>query len=61
MPYNVTIDDISPLITYKGQWTDAYRLAADPYTDRYLGQSFHSSMTDGSQVSTLFPSLCLSD
>ncbi|CAE6437706.1 unnamed protein product [Rhizoctonia solani] len=54
MPYNVTIDDISPLITYKGQWTDAYRLAADPYTNRYLGQTFHSSRTDGSQASFKF-------
>ncbi|KAF8715251.1 hypothetical protein RHS03_00034, partial [Rhizoctonia solani] len=54
MPYNVTIDDISPLITYQGQWLDSYNLAADPYTDRYLGKTFHSSRTDGSQATFQF-------
>ena len=54
MPYNVTIDDISPLITWKGQWTDAYNTAADPNTGRYLGRTFHSSLTDGSQASITF-------
>ncbi|KAJ1300306.1 hypothetical protein OPQ81_005128 [Rhizoctonia solani] len=54
MPYNVTIDDISPLITYQGQWLDSFKLAADPYTDRYLGQTFHSSQTDGSQATFKF-------
>ncbi|CAE7145151.1 unnamed protein product [Rhizoctonia solani] len=54
MPYNVTIDDISPLITYQGQWLDSYKLAADPYTNRYLGQTFHSSQTDGSQATFKF-------
>jgi hypothetical protein len=51
MPYNITIDDLSPLITYKGQWLDSYKLTGDPYTDRYWGESFHSSQTDGAQVS----------
>ncbi|KAG8729331.1 hypothetical protein FRC10_004062, partial [Ceratobasidium sp. 414] len=54
MPYNITIDDISPLITYKGQWLDSYKLAADPFTNRYWGDSFHSSQTDGSQASITF-------
>ncbi|KAG9080906.1 hypothetical protein FRC06_006006 [Ceratobasidium sp. 370] len=54
MPYNITIDDISPLITYKGQWLDSYKLAADPFTNRYWGESFHSSQTDGSQASITF-------
>ncbi|KAG8699192.1 hypothetical protein FRC09_006768, partial [Ceratobasidium sp. 395] len=54
MPYNITIDDLSPLITYTGQWTDAYKSTADPYTDRYWGESFHSSYTDGSQMSLTF-------
>ncbi|KAG8722020.1 hypothetical protein FRC11_002796, partial [Ceratobasidium sp. 423] len=54
MPYNVTIDDISPLIKYQGQWLDSYKLAADPYTNRYLGQTFHSSKTDGSQATFSF-------
>ncbi|QRV82730.1 transmembrane protein [Ceratobasidium sp. AG-Ba] len=54
MPYNVTIDDLSPLITYKGQWTDAYKTPNDPYVDRYWGESFHSSLTDGSQMSITF-------
>ncbi|KAG8702610.1 hypothetical protein FRC08_003383 [Ceratobasidium sp. 394] len=56
MPYNVTIDDISPLITYKGQWVDSYKLAAaiDPFANRYWGETFHSSDTNGSQMSLTF-------
>ncbi|CAE6436439.1 unnamed protein product [Rhizoctonia solani] len=54
MPYNVTIDDISPLITYQGQWHDSYKSTADPYTNRYLGQTFHASQTDGSQATFKF-------
>ena len=50
MPYNVTIDDLSPLITYKGQWDDSYK-SGDPYTNLYLGSSFHATQSDGSQVS----------
>lgn len=54
MPYNITIDDLSPLITYRGQWTDSYKSTSDPFTNRYWGQSFHSSNTDGSQASITF-------
>ncbi|KAG9074396.1 hypothetical protein FS749_014056 [Ceratobasidium sp. UAMH 11750] len=56
MPYNVTIDDISPLITYTGQWLDSYRLppTADQFVNRYWGETFHSSQTDGSQMSLTF-------
>ncbi|KAF8598670.1 hypothetical protein BDV93DRAFT_478274 [Ceratobasidium sp. AG-I] len=53
MPYNVTIDDLSPLITYKGQWDDSYK-SGDPYTNRYLGESFHATQSDGSQASFTF-------
>ncbi|KAG8776761.1 hypothetical protein FRC12_000704 [Ceratobasidium sp. 428] len=50
MPYNVTIDDISPLITYQGRWKDSFNLTnSDPYTDQYLGSSFHVSITSGAQ------------
>ncbi|KAG9094065.1 hypothetical protein FRC06_011196 [Ceratobasidium sp. 370] len=54
MPYNVTIDDISPLITYTGQWRDSYNFSGDPFTSRYAGNSFHSSRTTGSQASFRF-------
>ncbi|KAG9083510.1 hypothetical protein FS749_005972 [Ceratobasidium sp. UAMH 11750] len=54
MPYNVTIDDISPLITYTGQWRDAFNFSGDPFTSRYAGNSFHSSRTTGSQASFRF-------
>ncbi|KAG8699113.1 hypothetical protein FRC09_006831 [Ceratobasidium sp. 395] len=50
MPYNVTIDNISPLITYQGQWIDAFDFTSDPYYDRYLGVTFHSSETNGAQA-----------
>ncbi|KAG8733197.1 hypothetical protein FRC10_000369, partial [Ceratobasidium sp. 414] len=54
MPYNVTIDDISPLITYTGQWMDSYDFSGDRFTSRYAGASFHSSRTTGSQASFRF-------
>ncbi|QRV82729.1 transmembrane protein [Ceratobasidium sp. AG-Ba] len=54
MPYNVTIGDISPIFTFKGQWTEFFGSGSDPYIDRYWGSSFHSSFTAGSQVSVTF-------
>ncbi|QRV82733.1 hypothetical protein RhiJN_10748 [Ceratobasidium sp. AG-Ba] len=50
MPYNVTIDDISPLITYKGQWADAFNSTVDIFTGRYLGRTFHTTQVNGDQA-----------
>ncbi|KAG8706633.1 hypothetical protein FRC08_000932, partial [Ceratobasidium sp. 394] len=51
MPYNVTIDDISPLITYQGEWTDSYNNnTGDPWFWRYSGITFHCSATNGAQA-----------
>ncbi|KAG8772489.1 hypothetical protein FRC12_003058 [Ceratobasidium sp. 428] len=60
MPYNVTIDDISPLITYQGRWKDSFNLTnSDPYTDQYLGGSFHVSITNGAQLSFQFTGIAV--
>lgn len=45
---NVTIDDYSPLIQYKGEWVDAFNSPYDPYVSRYSNRSFHCSRTNGS-------------
>ncbi|KAF8596101.1 hypothetical protein BDV93DRAFT_500726 [Ceratobasidium sp. AG-I] len=50
MPYNVTVDDLSPLINYSGQWNDSYKLSTDLAYSKYSGQSFHSSGTPGSSA-----------
>ncbi|CAE6437666.1 unnamed protein product [Rhizoctonia solani] len=55
MPSNVTVDDYSPLINYRGQWLDSFNLTeVDPFVHLYKESSFHSSRTDGSTATFEF-------
>ncbi|KAG8773555.1 hypothetical protein FRC12_002463, partial [Ceratobasidium sp. 428] len=55
MPSNLTIDDYSPLIQYKGQWFDYFNTSInlDPNVEKYSDTSFHSSFTNGSTLSVV--------
>ncbi|QRV96717.1 transmembrane protein [Ceratobasidium sp. AG-Ba] len=50
MSYNVTADNISPLITYYGQWSDEFDFSGDPWASLYLNRTFHVSKTRGDQA-----------
>ncbi|KIP02359.1 hypothetical protein PHLGIDRAFT_298614 [Phlebiopsis gigantea 11061_1 CR5-6] len=43
--YNLTIDDASPIILYKGDWVDS--LQSDPFLSSYANGTFHSTNTSG--------------
>ncbi|CAE6516330.1 unnamed protein product [Rhizoctonia solani] len=56
MPYNVTIDDISPIITYTGDWTDMsnkapHKAVTAPF---YFDNTFHHSTVPGSTATFRF-------
>ncbi|KAG8703554.1 hypothetical protein FRC11_010639 [Ceratobasidium sp. 423] len=56
MPYNVTVDDISPIIVYAGNWTDFCDRDPnrDPTSSLYYGKTFHSSRIPGSKATIRF-------
>jgi hypothetical protein len=51
MPSYMLLDDYSPLIKYRGEWSDSYNLTLDPATPLYNELSFHSSQENGATVS----------
>lgn len=58
MPSNISVSHYLPLIQYEGQWESSFNKSSDPSLSRYESRSFHSSMTNGSTVSTSRPILC---
>ncbi|KAF8598672.1 hypothetical protein BDV93DRAFT_412802, partial [Ceratobasidium sp. AG-I] len=52
--YNVTVDDIYPLITYKSQWQESHELVSDLKKVHYLGGTFHTTQGGGSTASFSF-------
>ncbi|KAH7332693.1 hypothetical protein B0J17DRAFT_678447 [Rhizoctonia solani] len=59
MPYNVTIDDISPIITYTGNWSEKYpgNATTAPF---YSDNTFHHSAVPGSTASFKFNGTAIS-
>ncbi|CAE6466326.1 unnamed protein product [Rhizoctonia solani] len=57
MPYNVTIEDICPIIKYSGQWTENYFNSSgnnDNWIGKYQSSTFHSSQTPGDKITLTF-------
>ncbi|KIM32340.1 hypothetical protein M408DRAFT_326939 [Serendipita vermifera MAFF 305830] len=52
MKYNVTIDDVSPLVNYSPGWIDS--LPSGEATPSYQGDSYHSTQIKGSSASFTF-------
>ncbi|PVG02978.1 hypothetical protein CPB86DRAFT_772332 [Serendipita vermifera] len=51
MKYSVTVDDLSPIISYQGQWRE---VIDESETLNYMGASYHSTSSNGSLAGLTF-------